>query len=77
PGIELKNFFGAAAADVTGSLNIPGIRSKAVDALVEKALAATTREELTVAIRALDRVLMWGNYWIPSWYSGTHRLAYW
>ncbi|OZB81620.1 MAG: hypothetical protein B7X28_04730, partial [Halothiobacillus sp. 13-55-253] len=24
-----------------------------------------------------DRVLLWGEYLVPNWYIGAHRLAWW
>jgi len=40
-------------------------------------MAAETRSDLTFACRALDRLFRAGRYWIPQWYSTSHRLAYW
>ena len=54
-----------------------GPESAVVDALVEKALNATTREDMTVAAKALDRVLRAGHYWIPQWYKAVHTVAVW
>ncbi len=77
PGIEQRNFYGSAGADVAGSFNIGGIKDPAVDALIEKVIAARSRKSLIAAVRALDRVLMWNNYTVPQWYKGAHHLAYW
>jgi microcin C transport system substrate-binding protein len=40
-------------------------------------IAAKDRATLTIACRALDRVIRSGRYWIPHWYKGTHWVAYW
>ena len=48
-----------------------------VDELIEKLISAKTRKELTTAIHALDRVLLWGHYVIPLYHSNTDRIAYW
>ena len=45
--------------------------------MIEKAIAANTREDLTFACRALDRVLRAGRYWVPHWNKATYWLAYW
>ena len=74
---ELLNFFGSEAADTEGSFNRAGIKSPVVDALAMKALEAQSREELVTAIRALDRVLRAGHYWVPQWYKASHHIAYW
>ncbi|MBS1214187.1 MAG: peptide transporter substrate-binding protein, partial [Proteobacteria bacterium] len=58
PGNELVDRFGSQAADIKGSENYIGLRSPAVDALIQAVLRATTRAELVAAGRALDRVLM-------------------
>src|SRR5262249_24756418 len=40
-------------------------------------IAADSRESLTMACRALDRVIRTGRYWVPHWYKPAHWLAYW
>jgi microcin C transport system substrate-binding protein len=77
PGVEQRDYFGSAAADVPGSRNLAGIKDPAVDHLIEKIMAARTRVELVVAVRALDRVLMWNRYSVPQWFKGAHNIAYW
>lgn len=77
PGVEIRDIFTSAAANRRGTFNTAGIADPAVDALVEKVIAAKTREELVTAGRALDRVLRAGHHWVPQWYGATHRLAYW
>ncbi len=77
PGESLRTFFSSDAAKLTGSRNLPGISDPVVDALIEKIVEAKTRESLTSACRALDRVLRASHYWIPQWNKGTHWIAYW
>lgn len=77
PGVEQRNIWTSRAADMIGSLNFAGIRSPAVDALVEEIVRAQDRDTLATAVSALDRVLMWGHYAVPQFYSGKFRLAYW
>ena len=77
PGVELRSYFGSEAANLDGSLNLAGIKDPAVDALIEKVVAAKNRDDMTTAARALDRVLRAGHYWVPHWYKGSHTLAYW
>lgn len=76
PGNELVDRYTSAAADVKGSENLIGLKSPAVDALVQHVVRASTREELVAAGRALDRVLIGGYYVIPHYYSKNHRVAY-
>lgn len=77
PGTEQRSFWSSAFADVPGGRNRAGVRSPVVDALVEAVINAGTREELTTAARALDRVIMWDYYFVPNWYKGSHSIAYW
>jgi microcin C transport system substrate-binding protein len=77
PGDSLRTYFTSHAAATKGSYNLAGVANPAIDALVDKAMAAETRHDLTVACRALDRVFRAGRYWVPQWYNTSHRLAYW
>ena len=76
PGTELLERYGSRAADTEGSGNVIGLKSPAVDALLEQVLSARTRPELVARVRALDRVLRHGHYAVPHWYSGVHRVAW-
>jgi microcin C transport system substrate-binding protein len=77
PGDSLRSYFSSQAANIKGSQNEAGIADPAIDAMIDHIIAARTREEMTVAARALDRVFRAGRYWIPHWYKPTHWLAYW
>jgi microcin C transport system substrate-binding protein len=77
PGDALRSFFSSQSATTKGSNNLAGIADPAVDALMNQLIAAVTRAKLVVAARALDRVIRAGRYWVPQWYSASHRLAYW
>jgi microcin C transport system substrate-binding protein len=77
PGVELKSYWGSEAAKIDGSLNLPGINDPVVDALIDKAMAAKSRAELVTAMRAIDRVLRAGHYWVPQWYKASYSIAYW
>jgi microcin C transport system substrate-binding protein len=77
PGNEQRNFWGSAAADTTGSRNFMGLKSPAVDKLVDRIIFAKDRAELVAATRALDRVLLWGHNLVPQWHAPYERVAYW
>ncbi|MGJ3260098.1 MAG: extracellular solute-binding protein [Rhodospirillales bacterium] len=77
PGNEQRDFWSSDAADREGSRNATGIKSKAVDELIEKLIAAPDREALITACRALDRVLQWNHLVIPHFHAGYDRIAYW
>ncbi|KWE57633.1 extracellular solute-binding protein [Burkholderia sp. MSMB2157WGS] len=76
PGAELTRRFGSAAASQPGSENYPGVKSKAVDALIRAALAANTLEDLETATHALDRVLINLYVLVPQYYMPNARIAY-
>jgi microcin C transport system substrate-binding protein len=76
PGSEQINRFGSKAADTTGSDNVIGVKSPVIDAVLDALVHAQTREQLTDAAHALDRLLMHGYYVVPHWYSATHRVAF-
>jgi len=77
PGVELRNFFGSKNADVEGSANLSGLKSKAVDKLIDTITQAKDRKALYVGARALDRVLRVEHLWVPHWYKASHNIAYW
>ncbi len=77
PGNELINMFHSSSAHKNGSRNFIGIEDPVVDALVERVISSQNRQQLIIACRALDRVLLHGNYLVPNWYINTHRIAYW
>jgi microcin C transport system substrate-binding protein len=77
PGNEQRDFWSSRAADTPGSRNLSGIRDPVVDALVERVIFATDREDLVAATRALDRVLLWGRYIVPQWHNPELWIAYW
>lgn len=74
---EMETLFGSRSATLPGSKNLTGTQDPAIDALIEAVGRATDRENLIVAMRALDRVLRARQDWIPNWYSANHRVAYW
>jgi microcin C transport system substrate-binding protein len=76
PGSEQIDRFGSKAADTPGSDNVIGLKSPAVDAILNALVHAQTREQLIDATHALDRMLMHGYYVIPQWYSASHRIAF-
>ena len=76
PGNEQRLYWHSDGAGVVGTRNIPGVRSPAVDAMIDALLQARSPEEFTAATRALDRALMAGRYVIPLWSAQTDRIAH-
>lgn len=77
PGNEQRDFWGSDAADREGSMNLIGVKSAAIDRLVDHVIFAKDRSMLVAATRALDRVLQWNELVVPQWYSPNVRIAYW
>jgi microcin C transport system substrate-binding protein len=77
PGSEQRGYWGSAAADQPGSENVIGIKNPAVDAIIEKVILATSRNDLVAAIKALDRVLLWNHYVVLQWSYDNLRVAHW
>ncbi|WP_024694814.1 extracellular solute-binding protein [Pseudomonas syringae] len=76
PGLEQWQYFHSSQAAINGSKNYAGVANPVVDGLLNKLLAAQTRDEQVATARALDRVLLSQHYSIPNWYLNNHRLAY-
>jgi microcin C transport system substrate-binding protein len=77
PGSELRDYWSCAGAKSQGSANVPGICNPAIDAMIEKVIAAEDRGTLRTAARALDRLLLWNWYLVPNWHSQNFHIAYW
>ena len=77
PGNEQRDQWGSQAADTPGSQNVVGIKDPGVDALIDRVIYARSREELTAATHALDRVLLAHDYVVPQFTSLEDRTARW
>ena len=77
PGVGEKNYWSSEAADLQGANNFSGIKDPAVDALLVRLAEAQDRDTLTLAARALDRVLLWNQYIIPQWFRANYTIANW
>jgi peptide/nickel transport system substrate-binding protein len=76
PGNEQTHRWSADAADVEGSFNYAGAKEPAVDAMIAEMLAAKSRERFVDAVRALDRVLLSGEYVVPLYHSPDQWVAH-
>lgn len=74
-GSELKQFYGSETADVS-AFNLMGLKSPAVDRVIDIVMASKSLDDLTVATKALDRVLRAERFWVPQWFKNTHTIAY-
>ena len=75
PGSGLKQYFGSETAAIS-VFNTSGIANEGIDKLIEDVIAADNIADLTVAVRALDRVLRSFHFWIPQWFKDVHTVAY-
>jgi microcin C transport system substrate-binding protein len=76
PGQEYAELFGSKTADISDSGNYAGMKSPAVDALVNSMVAANSQAELQPVCRALERVIAHSHIFIPQWTAGQHNVAY-
>jgi microcin C transport system substrate-binding protein len=77
PGNEQRDMWSSQAASTPGTRNIAGVREKVVDDLIEQLIESHDYKTLALRTRALDRVLLWGYYMVPAWYSGSLPVSYW
>ena len=75
PGSDLVQYFGSETVEQP-EFNAMGFGSPAVDRLIQVVRAADTQEELTPAVRALDRVLRAERFWVPQWFNDEYWVAY-
>ncbi len=74
---DLKSEFGSESADVEGSNNYRGLKSRAVDGVLAAMEKATTMDQLRDAARALDRIVMHESWQVPDLYLGANRVSRW
>ena len=77
PGNEQNAYFGSKAASDQNSSNYGGIADPGVDALINRIVFAKDREELEAATAALDRVMLFNYFMIPSYTFRAERIARW
>lgn len=75
PWTELRQYFGSETAD-SSAFNKMGLKSTAVDRVIDKVVAARTQDELKTAISALDRVLRAERFSVPQWFKAVDTVAY-
>jgi peptide/nickel transport system substrate-binding protein len=75
PGNEQRSRWGSASAGQEASFNLAGVKSPAIDAMINALLAAKTHEDFVAAVRAYDRVLLSGFYVVPLFHSSNQWIA--
>lgn len=71
PGNEQRDFWGSAAAHAQGSRNYAGIKDPVIDDIIEKIIQTQTHPDLVTYVQSLDRLLLWGSYYVP--FYGRHK----
>ncbi len=77
PGNEQWMRWGSGSRDALGSFNYPGAQDEALDAMIEAMLAAKDRSAFVDAVRAFDRLLISGSYYLPLYYLPKQQVARW
>jgi peptide/nickel transport system substrate-binding protein len=77
PGNEQLFRWSAKTANAQGSFNFAGVKNPAADAMIEAMLASDTEPKFISSVRALDRVLLSGDYVVPLFYTPKQWVAYW
>ncbi|GAA6207441.1 extracellular solute-binding protein [Cognatishimia sp. WU-CL00825] len=76
PGNEQNLYWGSGAADQEGSRNWMGVKSAAIDGLINEMLTAKDQSDFVAATKALDRTLTAGRHVIPFWNFAVGRIAH-
>jgi len=76
PGNEQTLYWGSAGVSAPGTRNWMGMNSPAAEAMINKILNSTSRDDFVAATRALDRVLTTGRYVIPIYQWTIARIAH-
>lgn len=77
PGKELMNYWHSSVINEEGARNYAGVNNPVIDDLIEKIVTTNSRESRVAMAKAIDRILLYGEYLVPNWYIAYHRVAYW
>ncbi len=75
PDQRLYSYFHSSTADTPGANN-SGIKDPVVDVLIEKIVASRDKAALLATTRALDRVMLWRHYAVPTYFRDNTLIAY-
>jgi peptide/nickel transport system substrate-binding protein len=76
PGNEQTLYWGSSSADNPGSRNLMGVKSPAIDAMIERLLTSQDQEDFRAAAQAIDRILTAGRYVVPIYQWNVARIAH-
>ncbi|RDU71674.1 ABC transporter substrate-binding protein [Helicobacter aurati] len=75
PGNEQDFFFSSSSANIEGSRNFSGVKNKAIDKLIATLNQTEEHHKRVTILHAMDRILLWGFYVVPHYYSPNFRIA--
>ena len=74
---DYVSMYGSKSADEKGNNNFRGVKSAAVDHVIEAMNTAKTLDQFRDATRALDRIVMWSYWQVPELYADFEPISYW
>ena len=74
---DYQRIYSSKSADEKGNDNYRGVKSPAVDRLLDAMADSQTLAQLRDACRALDRVVMWNHWQVPQLYAASIPMSYW
>ena len=77
PGIEQVGRWASSSRDGEGTFNYAGVAEPGIDAMIDAVGKAATRQQFVDAVRALDRLLISGQYVIPLHHLKEQWIARW
>ncbi len=77
PGIEQVGRWGSSSKEGEGTFNYAGVAEPGIDAMIDALGKAKTRPEFVDAVRALDRLLISGQYVVPLHHLKEQWIARW
>ncbi len=75
PDQRLFSYFHSSTADTAGA-NSSAIADPVVDDLIERIVASRDKQTLLTASRALDRVMLWRHYAVPTYFRDKTLIAF-
>ncbi len=76
PGNEQILYWSSDNAELEGTRNMMGVKSDALDAMLDRIMTAKSLDELNAITRAMDRILTAGRFVIPIYHDGPSRIAH-
>ena len=69
--------WGSASRDAQGTYNSAGVANPEIDALLDRLVKVTDRDDFVTVVRAYDRVLLSGFYVVPLYHQPHQWVGRW